>query len=104
LSYVKDLTDAQIADAAARVAENRCLIAWVRAAIAARIDSYRYALEHAFVAMPQREAIEAERTIKALDIHRHSLDGLPVPAWSSGACMNPPVVERRIKVPLVTKG
>jgi hypothetical protein len=104
LAYMRDLTDAQIANAAARVAENRCLIAWVRAETAERLASYRYALEHGFLAMPQHQAVEAERAIKALEIHRRSLDALPVPVWSEGSCVEPPVVERRMKVPLVTKG
>jgi hypothetical protein len=87
LAYVRDLAEDQVANASARVLENRCLIAWVRAELRERTQSYRHALEHAFVAMPQEQAIEAERTVKALDLHRRSLDALPVAAWRQGVCV-----------------
>jgi hypothetical protein len=104
LAFVRDLTEDQVADASARVVENRCLIAWVRAELRERTDSYRYALEHAFIAMPQDQAAETERTIKALVLHRHVLDGLPVPSWRNGVCINAAVepLPRRAK-PLVIK-
>ena len=57
-------------NAVARVAENRCLIAWVRDELAERTESYSYAVQHAFLAMPQGEAIAAERAVTALDLHR----------------------------------
>ena len=108
LAYVRDLTEIQVAEATARVVENRCLIAWVRAETYERTESYRYALEHAFVAMPQNEAAGAERAIKALDIHRRTLDALPVPHWRDGTCLEPPAVVRRAppirRTPLVVKG
>jgi hypothetical protein len=105
LAFVHDLTQDQVADASARVIENRCLIAWVRAELRERTDSYRYALEHAFIAMPQEQAAETERSVKALDAHRHVLDGLPVPPWRNGICIagaaeHPPKRPR----PLVVKG
>jgi hypothetical protein len=104
LAYVRDLTPEQIADASARVIENRCLVAWVRSELRERTSSYRYALEHAFIAMPQDEAAETERTVNALDRHRHALDGLPVPPWRDGVCL-PQVAEppRAPAKPLVTK-
>jgi hypothetical protein len=111
LAFVRDLAEGQVYDAAARVAENRCLIAWVRAELYGRTEAYRYALEQAFIAMPQYQAVGAERAIKALDIHRRSLDTLPVPPWRNGACLIPtigplPTVGPRVKVPrpLVVKG
>jgi hypothetical protein len=106
LAFVRELSEDEVAEATARVAENRCLIAWVRAELGVRTASYRYALEHAFVAMPQNQAAEAERAVRALDLQRRSLDGLPVPLWRDGACL-PPAVERRVKPParpVVSKG
>ena len=104
LAYVHDLTDRQVADASARVIENRCLVAWVRSALRDRTEAYRYALEHAFVAMPQEEAAETERSVRALDRHRHILDALPVPPWRDGVCLTAAVepLPRRAK-PLVVK-
>ena len=102
LAYMRDLTGDQVADASARVIENRCLVAWVRAELGERLASYRYALEHAFLAMPQEQAAETERTIRALDRHRHVLDALPAPAWRHGACataIGEPVATARIAKP-----
>jgi hypothetical protein len=82
------------------VQENRCLIAWVRADLQARTEAYRYALEHAFIAMPQNEAAEAERAVKALDRHRHVLDTLPHTDCSGGPTPHPV----RLKRPVVAKG
>jgi hypothetical protein len=114
LGFVRDLDAGQVADASARVIENRCLIAWVRAELYERTQSYRYALERAFVAMPQDEAVGAERAVRALDRHRRSLDLLPIPAWGQGACLTaqaeprrveplPPAVPRGTARPLVVK-
>lgn len=103
LPFVDLLTEAEIADAAARVAENRCLVAWVKAELAERTDAYTYALEHAFIAMPQGEAVAAERAIKALVQHRLALDALPLPAWRNGACVIP-AIERKVKERVVAKG
>jgi hypothetical protein len=96
LAFVRDLDHGQIHEAMARVVENRCLIAWVRAETHERTEAYRYALEHAFVAMPQNEAAGAERAVKALDVHRRILDALPVPLWHDGTCIEPPALERAI--------
>jgi len=104
LPYVRDLTQNQVAEASARVIENRCLVAWVRSELRERTDSYRYALEHAFVDMPQDEAAETERVVNALDRHRHVLDGLPVPPWRDGICLTQFAKAPRAPVrPLVVK-
>ena len=81
LAYVRELDEDQVRHAIARVAENRCLIAWVRHATLARIGSYRYALEHVLIEAPQVEAIATERSLAKLEGHRASLDMLipPVP-------------------------
>jgi hypothetical protein len=54
-------------DARIRIKENRVLIAWVCNRLAMRAKSYRYALEHLFVAMPQAEAIKPERQLMLFD-------------------------------------
>jgi hypothetical protein len=82
LAHVRDLDEAQIYHAVARVAENRCLIAWVRHETLVRLESYRYALEHLFIEAPQNEGIAAERSLVKLAVHRQTLDALigpPVP-------------------------
>jgi hypothetical protein len=91
LAFVQDLTADDAREAALRVAENRCLIAWVRVETARRAASYRFALEHLFVEAPQREGIEVERTLAALDAHRGVIDGLPDGPWTVAACGVPVV-------------
>jgi len=86
LSFVREIEEREIQEAAARVAENRCLIAWVRAEVHERSQAYRYALEHVFIEMPQHQAGPAERVIVALENHRRVLDRLPVPPLGNGAC------------------
>lgn len=87
LLYVRDLEAGQAEGAALRVAENRCLIAWVRAEAHARAGSYRYALERLAVEAPQRDAVGPERALAALDDAIATLDVLPVGAL--GACAEP---------------
>lgn len=82
LAYVQDLTPAQAREAALRVGENRCLIAWVRWEIEGRAAAYRYALEHLFIEAPQREGVAVERALKFFDAQRTVLDGLPGGPWS----------------------
>jgi hypothetical protein len=60
LGWVQDLTTAEARNAAARVAENRCLIAWIRVEIGRRQVSYAYALQHLFIEAPQGEGIATE--------------------------------------------
>src|SRR5215213_6854419 len=42
LSYVRNVDEEQIDQAIARVAENRCLVAWVRYETYGRLVAYRY--------------------------------------------------------------
>ena len=82
LAYVRHLDEVQVDQALARVTENRCLIAWVRDETLARLESYRYALEHLFIEAPQNEAVPAERSLAKFAAHRVTLDalvGAPVP-------------------------
>lgn len=63
----RDLEPYRAEAAAARIAENRCLIAWVRAEADNRARDYRHALEQLAIEALQREAIDAERAVIALD-------------------------------------
>ena len=73
LSYVAELGRGEVADAAARVAENACLIAWVGHQTGARARSYRYALEHLLIEAPQGEAARVERALAVLAQDRDAL-------------------------------
>ncbi|KQT20094.1 hypothetical protein ASG40_02195 [Methylobacterium sp. Leaf399] len=77
LPSLRTLNDTVVRDAALRVAENRCLVAWVRLETAARVARYRYALSHLLVEIPDAaEAVSAERSIVFLDGRRSLLDPL----------------------------
>ncbi|GGK39006.1 hypothetical protein GCM10011322_27620 [Salinarimonas ramus] len=84
LLHVQVLVESQAEQAALRVAENRCLIAWVRSEARERALRYRYALERLAIEAPQRSAIEPERALAALDATIPTLDTLPV--GELGAC------------------
>lgn len=64
---VSDLSVEEWNDARIRMQENRALIGWVCYRAAMRLQSYRYALEHGYVAMPQMEAVRAERALLAYE-------------------------------------
>ncbi|MFL5116236.1 MAG: hypothetical protein ACJ8DG_11415, partial [Microvirga sp.] len=66
LGWVQDLTTEEARNAATRVAENRCLIAWIRVEIGRRQEAYAYALQHLFVEAPQGEGIAVERALAKL--------------------------------------
>ncbi len=89
LSFVEEVSAGEVAQAVSRVAENRCLIAWVRDEVGQRTEAYSYAVQHAFLAMPQSEAVEAERAVAALEDHRAALASLPVGGWRDGTCLKP---------------
>lgn len=67
IPHVSDLTTGEWNDASIRMQENRALIGWVCYRASMRLHSYRYALEHGYVAMPQVESIKAERTLLAYE-------------------------------------
>ncbi|WP_246693845.1 hypothetical protein, partial [Methylobacterium sp. WL18] len=79
LPFAKTLDDADIRLAAQHVAENRCLIAWVRIEAGLRLARYRYALEHLFAQAPAKESVPAERSLAMLAARRNLLDPLLPP-------------------------
>ncbi|MEH3144751.1 MAG: hypothetical protein PGN34_05260 [Methylobacterium frigidaeris] len=90
LPFIRTLDDADVRSAAMRVAENRCLIAWVRVETGARSESYRYALEHLMLAVPGDEAVGAERALAFLDARRRFLDPLVPPEAEIRCGLAPP--------------
>jgi hypothetical protein len=92
LGWVQDLTTDDVRNAAARVAENRCLIAWIRVEVGRRQASYAFALQHLFIAAPQGEGIAAERALAKLEAHRGAIDTLPGGPWEAATCGVPPVL------------
>jgi hypothetical protein len=76
LPLARSLDEEDLRQAAIRVAENRCLVAWVRLETGLRIARYRYALEHFLVEMPGREAVPAEQALAFLEGRRGLLDPL----------------------------
>lgn len=85
LPFAKTLDVADVRDAAQRVAENRCLIAWVRIEAGLRLARYRFALEHLFAAAPAQESVSAERALMMLAARRNLLDPL-LPADAAARC------------------
>ena len=101
LPLARSLDEEAMREAALRVAENRCLVAWVRLETASRVARYRYALEHFLAEMPGREALPAEQALAFLDGRRRLLDPL-LPPEAAGRCgladaalaLAPPVVAK----------
>lgn len=109
LQFVRDLDEAQIRDAAARVAENRCLVAWVRQETMDRAGAYAFALERLVVEAPQGESAAAERAIAYLESRRGLLDEFslaPFPAACGDLrppAAGPEAAPRKPPKPVVTK-
>jgi hypothetical protein len=72
-------------NAAARVAENDGIVAWVRERLRYRIATYRHALDNLVVELPSREAVMAERAILALEAEARLFDGLAGHDYRAGA-------------------
>jgi len=85
MSFARSLDDWDARQANMRVAENRCLIAWVRLETDLRIARYRFALEHLLVAVPSPEAALVQRTLRAFEARRPMLDPL-VPPEAEDRC------------------
>lgn len=98
LPFAKSLDDHGVRQAALRVAENRCLIAWVRFETGRRSRRYRYALEHLMIEVPGPEVVSVERTLAALDGRRPLLDPL-VPPEAEARCGLLPEAEVVVAAP-----
>lgn len=85
LPFARTLDDDDVRQAALRVAENRCLIAWVRLASGLRLERYRFALEHLFAEAPGPDAVAAERVLAMLAARRKLLDPL-LPSGAAARC------------------
>ncbi|WP_457106181.1 hypothetical protein [Methylobacterium sp. P5_C11] len=107
LPFARTLDDADVRLAAQRVAENRCLIAWVRFEAGLRLARYRFALEHLFAAAPAPESVSAERSVMMLAARRNLLDPLLPPDAAArcglGPIPLPPPVPVAQAAPLVVK-
>lgn len=86
LARARDVSAGDAGAAQARVAENRCLVAWVTAATAFRVAAYAYALDHLVIEAPQRDAAPTERAVAALARERTRLHRLGVPPLAGAAC------------------
>ena len=111
LDWARDLSPGDIAHATARVAENRCLVAWIRFGLDRRFFRYRYALEHLVIETPQGDAVPAERALTRLAQGRAEIDRLGIPPLASGSCPAPedaivvaPLPPQGSPLPLVRKG
>jgi hypothetical protein len=89
LLYVKDLSFEDTQNATARIAQNRCLISWVRSRVPQRLAAYRYALEHVAIMAPQKEAIETERILGKFTAYEKALGSFGVPPLEKGVCAPP---------------
>ena len=105
LPFSESLDGWDVRQAAMRVAENRCLVAWTRLEASLRIARYRYALEHFLVEMPAREAASAEQAVAFLEGRRPLLDPLlPPDAAARCGLVEPPVLAAPAVVkPVVAK-
>lgn len=92
LPFAGSFDDFAVRNAAMRVAENRCLIAWVRLETGLRVARYRYALEHFVVEMPGRAALGAERAVAFLDGRRAILADLLPPEAEARCGLVPPAM------------
>lgn len=86
LVHVKDLDEDQVMNAVARVVENRCLVAWVRAEAIGRATRYRYALERLAIEAPQSHAAFAEREVLALEADLALFDRLGIAPLLDDRC------------------
>jgi len=66
LPSVAVLSAQEVANAKARIGENYLVVAWVQKSLAERAESYRFALERLFVAVPSPPAVEVERSLTLL--------------------------------------
>ncbi|MCJ2014522.1 hypothetical protein [Methylobacterium sp. J-076] len=104
LPFAKTLDDWDVRQAVMRVAENRCLVAWVRLETGVRLDAYRYALEHLFAEAPEASAAESERALAMLAGRRPLLDPILPPDAATRCGLLPAPAPAAVAGPLVVKG
>ncbi len=68
LDHVTELTEGERLDTLARIEDNILLNNWVHRDLCYRVEMYRFALERLVLMGPMREAIYAERGLKALEV------------------------------------
>ena len=90
LDHARELRAGEVPAAFARVAENRCLVAWVTGASSFRLGAYRYALDHLVIQAPQLDAAPTDRALARLAAERQRLDALGVPPLAATACLGEP--------------
>ncbi|TVR09726.1 MAG: hypothetical protein EA385_06255 [Salinarimonadaceae bacterium] len=83
---VQELPEGDAQAAAARIAENRCLVAWVRAEAESRASLYRHALERLVVEAPQIEGASAEREVIALEAALGMFEYVGIEPLREGRC------------------
>ena len=66
LAYVSALSESERVNALRRIEENARIVAMVRASLAERASSYRFALERLVISTPSQQAVEAERALNQL--------------------------------------
>ncbi len=104
LARAQEVGPAAAAAAEARVAENRCLVAWVTAASAFRLGAYRYALDLLFIEAPGPDAVPTEELLGRLAQERGRLVELGVPPLAAAACAGEEAPLARRQEILVRKG
>ncbi|MGY2049985.1 hypothetical protein [Methylobacterium sp. JK268] len=103
LPFIRTLDDEDVRSAALRVAENRCLVAWVRREARLREAGYRFALEHLLLTVPGEEAVGAERSLAFLNARRRLLDPL-LPVDAEARCGLAPAAGEPPRDAIVAKG
>jgi hypothetical protein len=78
-AHVSAVSEANRANAMARIAENALIIAWVQQSLADRAASYQAALERLLVATPTPMAVDVERSITLMhqSIGANQVVGIP---------------------------
>lgn len=81
LAYISGLSASERTNALRRIKENASIVAMVRANLAQRVSSYRFALERLVVATPSQQAVEAERALNRLQGQIARYRGGTAPTW-----------------------
>jgi hypothetical protein len=68
LRYVSNLTPKEHGNAVARIGENSLIARWVHQSLMERSYAYHYALERLVISSPSRQAAEAERQLKLMQM------------------------------------